>query len=177
MFWKKHKGKLIAAALVLLALAALTAALFRGGERPGADGGYSCTISISCASILNHLELCDPEKIELVPENGWILEPVSVIFKEGESVFDVLQRTCRQQKIHMEYSDTPLYHSAYIEGIANLYEFDAGQRSGWMYRVNGWFPNYGCSRYQLQDGDVVEWVYTCELGNDVGGGYAAEGNE
>lgn len=67
MFWKKHKGKLIAAVLVLLALAA---ALFRGGERPGADGGYSCTISISCASILNHLELCDPEKIELVPENG-----------------------------------------------------------------------------------------------------------
>ena len=63
MFWKKHNGKLIAAALVLLALAALTAALFRGGERPGADGGYSCTISISCASILNHLELCDQEKI------------------------------------------------------------------------------------------------------------------
>ena len=57
MFWKKHKGKLIAAVLVLLALAALAAALFRGGERPGADGGYSCTISISCASILDHLEL------------------------------------------------------------------------------------------------------------------------
>ena len=80
MFWKKHKGKLIAAALVLLALAALAAVLFRGGARPAEDGGYTCTISISCASILNHLELCDPEKIELVPENGWILEPVSVIF-------------------------------------------------------------------------------------------------
>ena len=37
------------------------------------------------------------------------------------------------------------------------------------------FPNYGCSRYELQDGDTVEWVYTCELGDDVGGGYAAEG--
>ena len=37
-----------------------------------------------------------------------------------------------------------------------------------MYKVNGWFPNYGCSRYQLQDGDTVCWVYTCDLGSDVG---------
>ena len=41
-----------------------------------------------------------------------------------------------------------------------------------MYQVNDWFPNYGCSRYQLQDGDVIHWVYTCDLGYDVGGGYA-----
>ncbi len=38
-----------------------------------------------------------------------------------------------------------------------------------MYKVNGWFPNYGCSRYQLKAGDEIEWVYTCDLGNDVGG--------
>ena len=53
--------------------------------------------------------------------------------------------------------------------IANLYEFDVGELSGWMYKVNGWFPNYGCSRYLLADGDNVEWVYTCDLGSDVGG--------
>ena len=129
---------------------------------------HSCTISISCATILNNLDLCDPEKKELVPEDGWILEPMTVTFYEGESVFHVLQRICKQQKIHMEFEDTPMYNSAYIEGIHNLYEFDVGELSGWMYRVNGWFPNYGCSRYQLQDGDVVEWVYTCDLGEDVG---------
>ena len=38
-----------------------------------------------------------------------------------------------------------------------------------------WYPNYGCSRYALQDGDVVEWPYTCDLGFDVGGGYAVGG--
>lgn len=38
-----------------------------------------------------------------------------------------------------------------------------------MYKVNGWFPNYGCSRYQLQAGDDVQWLYTCDLGLDVGG--------
>ena len=136
------------------------------------DTAYTCTLSISCATILDKLDLCDPEKVELVPADGWILQPMTVTFYEGESVFNVLQRTCKQQKIHMEFSNTPIYNSAYIEGIHNLYEFDVGNLSGWMYKVNGWFPNYGCSRYQLKDGDVIEWVYTCDLGYDVGGGYA-----
>ena len=135
------------------------------------DAEYTCTLSISCATILDNMDLCNKEKRELVPEDGWILEPLTVTFYEGESVFNVLQRTCKQQKIHMEFENTPIYNSAYIEGINNLYEFDVGNTSGWMYKVNGWFPNYGCSRYQLKDGDVIEWVYTCDLGKDVGGDY------
>ena len=135
------------------------------------DAEYTCTLSISCATILDNMELCNKEKRELVPEDGWILKPMTVTFYEGESVFNILQRTCKQQKIHMEFENTPIYNSAYIEGINNLYEFDVGNTSGWMYKVNGWFPNYGCSRYQLKDGDVIEWVYTCDLGKDVGGDY------
>jgi len=135
------------------------------------DTGY-CTVSIACQTILDNLDWLDPEKVELVPEDGWILQPVTVSFSEGESVFDVLLRVCQQNSIHMEFKNTPLYNSAYIEGIANLYEFDCGNLSGWMYKVNDWFPNYGCSRYQVADGDVICWVYTCDLGYDVGGGYS-----
>jgi len=87
----------------------------------------------------------------------------------------VLQREGRAAGIPMEFEHTPMYKSAYIEGINGLYEFDRGELSGWMYSVNDWFPNYGCSRYQLKDGDVIEWVYTCDLGYDVGGGYAIGG--
>lgn len=133
---------------------------------------YTCTISISCATVLNHMDWLDADKAEVVPEDGWILAPTAVTFYEGESVFNVLQRTCKQLGIQMEFVNTPVYNSAYIEGIHNLYEFDCGELSGWMYQVNGWFPNYGCSRYQLQDGDTISWVYTCDLGYDVGGGYA-----
>ena len=140
------------------------------------DEAYHCTISISCATLLNNKELLDPDKVELIPSDGWVLRPMEVTFHEGENVFQVLQRVCKQQKIHLEFMDTPLYNSAYIEGIHNLYEFDAGDLSGWMYQVNGWFPNYGCSRYQLQDGDTIQWVYTCDLGNDVGGGTSAGNN-
>ena len=35
------------------------------------------------------------------------------------------------------------------------------------YLVNGTAPGYGCSSYVLEDGDVIEWRYTCQLGNDV----------
>ena len=111
---------------------------------------------------------------ELVPGDGWILPPVTAAFSEGESVFSVLQRTCREQGIHMEYENTPIYGSAYIEGIGNLYEFDAGELSGWMYAVNDSFPNYGCSRCTLKDGDVIRWVCTCDLGRDVGGAGSQE---
>ncbi len=45
-----------------------------------------------------------------------------------------------------------MYNSYYVEGIGNLYEFDCGSESGWMCKVNGWFPNYGCSSYTLSDG-------------------------
>ena len=130
---------------------------------------YTCTFSIECSTILNNLDQLDPDKLEMVPSNGVILSKTMVTFYEGECVFDVLQRLCKEKGIHIESSWTPIYNSAYIEGIHNLYEFDCGSLSGWMYRVNGWYPNYGCSRYQLQDGDVVEWRYTCDLGNDVGG--------
>ena len=95
----------------------------------------------------------------------------TVGFDNGESVYDILRRICDENKIQMESSFTPAFGSYYVEGINNLYEFDVGSESGWMYSVNGWFPNYGCSRYQLEDGDTVCWVYTCDLGYDVGGGY------
>ena len=132
----------------------------------------TCTFSISCATILDNMDSLNPDKVELVPDDGWILKPQKVTFNEGESVYDVLVRICKDNNIHLESSFTPMYNSAYIEGINNLYEFDCGSLSGWMYSVNDWFPNYGCSRYELKQGDVVEWEYTCSLGYDIGGGYS-----
>ena len=129
----------------------------------------TCTLSITCGTILDNLDRCDPDKAAIVPSNGVILGTTTFTFSSGESVFDLLQRVCRSYGIHLEASWTPSYNSAYIEGIANLYEFDVGSTSGWMYKVNGWFPNYGCSRYEIQPGDEICFVYTCNLGKDVGG--------
>ena len=78
----------------------------------------------------------------------------------------------REKKIHLEFETVPLYNSVYIEGIQNLYAYDFGELSGWMYKVNGWFPNYGSSGYTVKKDDKIEWVYTCDLGKDVGGEYS-----
>ncbi|MBQ0058387.1 MAG: DUF4430 domain-containing protein [Lachnospiraceae bacterium] len=142
-----------------------------GGSSSGETSGpvNTCTIQIRCDTILNNLENLEPSKAGYVPGNGVILTPCTVEFEEGETVFDVLCRVCNYFGIQIEYSWTPIYNSYYIEGINNLYEFDCGNQSGWMYKVNGWFPNYGCSSYTLKNGDNIVWCYTCNgLGADVG---------
>ena len=133
-------------------------------------------IAIRCDTILDNMSDLNPSKVEFVPANGEILPMVSVYFYEGETVFDVLKRVCEIADIQLEYSWTPLYGSYYIEGINHLYEFDCGEQSGWMYKVNEWFPNYGCSSYDVSDGDVIVWCYTCAgLGADVGDDWMAHG--
>lgn len=141
-------------------------------EQEITDNTLKCTFSISCATVLDNMNILDKSKKEIIPDDGWILKPVTVTFNEGESVFDVLKQVCKENKIQLEFSMTPIYNSAYIEGINNLYEFDCGSLSGWMYEVNDWFPNYGCSRYEVKNGDVIEWQYTCDLGADIGGNYS-----
>ncbi len=136
---------------------------------PKVSTDKACTITIRCDTILDNWDNLELSKVEFVPENGCILPTAKVEFTEGETVFDVLKRVCSDYDIQIEYSWTPMYESYYIEGINNLYEFDCGYESGWMYKVNGWFPNYGCSSYTLEDGDNIVWCYTCVgLGADVG---------
>lgn len=131
----------------------------------------TCTLSVRCDTILNNMAALSPEKAGLVPSDGVILAETTVTFYEGESVFNLLSREMKKNKIHLEFVNTPIYTSAYIEGIGNLYEFDCGELSGWMYKVNGQFPNHGCSQHLLKAGDKIEWIYTCDLGRDIGGDY------
>ena len=128
-----------------------------------------CTIEIRCDTVLDNMENLSDGKEAYVPENGCILSSSTVDFTEGETVFDILERVCSYAGIQLEYSWSPVYDSYYIEGMNHLYEFDCGNESGWMYKVNGWYPNYGCSAYTLNDGDAIVWTYTCNgLGADVG---------
>lgn len=136
------------------------------------DTKKHCTIEIRCDTILDHMDWLAEGKNAFVPANGIILATSQIQFAEGETVFDVLKRACSLTGIQLEYSWTPMYGSCYIESINNLYEFDCGEPgnnlSGWMYKVNGWFPNYGSSSYTLSEGDAIVWCYTCRgLGEDI----------
>jgi len=131
------------------------------------DGKLHCSLSVSCKTILSNMSKLAPEKHSLVPVDGVIFAKKEVEFFVGESVFDVVKREMVSNKIHFEFSTTPAYNSSYIEGINNLYEFDCGELSGWIYRVNGKTASYGSSSYQLSDGDNVEILYSCDLGRDI----------
>lgn len=48
-------------------------------------------------------------------------------------------------------------------------EFDFANGSGWMYSINGDYPNYGFSDAYFLDGDVVRIRYTLHYGKDIGG--------
>ena len=126
-----------------------------------------CTFSIRCDTILKNTALLDGDKLFLVPDDGVIFAATEMSFTEGESVFDLLSRITRENNIHLEFENTPIYNTAYIKGIANLYERDCGEGSGWIYRVNGEIPNHGCSQHSLRAGDVVEWIYSCHHGDDI----------
>lgn len=144
-----------------------------GEEAPASSQTtLTCTLSVRCDTILEHMDYLDEAKRGLIPSDGVIFAAQSVSFNAGESVLDVLLRELQAAGIPMEYVNTPGYGSAYIEGINNIYELDCGSLSGWMYRVNGVFPSYGCSLYLLEDGDMVEILYTCDLGADIGGSAA-----
>ena len=132
------------------------------------DGKLTCTLEIRCDTLLEHLGELPEGKAALVPENGQLLPLTEVAFEEGATVFDVFRQTLRDEKIHFEYTDAQVYDSVYIEGIGNLYEFDCGEQSGWMYSVNGTYPGLGCSAYTICDGDVILFSYTCDLGADLG---------
>lgn len=120
-----------------------------------------CTITILCPKVLSNLDKLDPAKTPYIPADGVILQQTVVEFTPGQTVFDVLKQVCTAAQIPLEYSWNPLYDSYYLEGICHLYEFDCGSESGWMYQVNGTFPNYGCGAYELTNGDHITWQYSC----------------
>lgn len=141
------------------------------------DEEFYVTISIDCLTILQNMDNLDKGKEKYVGD-GWILKTTKVKCKKGQTVYDILEQVCKAYSIQMENSYTPLYGSNYIEGIGNLYEFDCGNLSGWMYNVDGWYPNYGCSRYVLKAGEAIQWRYTCNgLGADLGSDFMSGENK
>lgn len=66
-----------------------------------------------------------------------------------------------------EASAEPVYPKDWYSN--SLGEFSVCSGSGWMYSVNGLYPNYSMCDYVLQDGDSVRVRFTLYYGSDIGG--------
>ncbi len=173
------KNIIFAAVLAMIAVAAVcffniaSNDEFYGGDSPLWESGPSATLSIECTTAAENRNLL-PEELQserYVPDDGYILAPVKLSVEEGESVYSLFVRAAKYFKIPFDAqgAEENPFGTVYIRGINQLYEFSCGELSGWMYSVNGEFPSVGCSAYYLSDGDVVRFMYTLDLGNDIGG--------
>lgn len=121
------------------------------------------TLEIRCDTVIGKADS------DYIPSDGMILPATAFEIDADDTVFDILTEAARKYEIQMENqgSATGAHGMVYIAGINYLYEFDFGDLSGWVYHVNGEAPSVGCGEYRLNDGDVIEWLYTCDLGHDV----------
>ena len=102
---------------------------------------------------------------DYIPADGVILAETEYEIEEGDTVFDILTEAARQYRIQVETAGR--WNMIYVAGINYLYELDFGDLSGWIYHVNGFAPPVGCGEYVLEDGDKIEWLYSCDIGNDL----------
>ncbi len=129
------------------------------------------TFSIRVDNILDNYDLLKDnlKSDQYVPRDGVIVEKKEFVLRPGDTVFDLLLRITRHDKIQMEYQGADLnqFGSVYVQGINHLYEFSCGEGSGWSYLLNGEYPQYGTSIYKPEDGDDILFAYTCNFGQDL----------
>lgn len=131
---------------------------------PDPTPAASVSLYISCATVLDNMDKCSDSVKGLIPADGVILS-TTVTITEGESVMSVLKRACGDAGIPVSSS------GSYVRGINGLFEKNVGRSSGWMYCVGGTFPGYGADSYTLSGGENIQWLYTCNMGADVGNTY------
>jgi len=131
---------------------------YYGQETVKSNAVGTVTMSITC-DILK-----DKEKNEHIPEDYVVLKTTEFDLENGETVYDILLEAAKKYNISVEHEGSS--DIVYISGINYLYENDYGDLSGWVYKVNGVLPSVGCGGYELKDGDIIEWCYTLDLGND-----------
>lgn len=136
---------------------------YSGSSAVREDAYGTVTMSIRCDTIVGKTDS------EYVPADGVILDNAEFSISEGDTVFDVLTDAAKTYGIQVENSGGAgnAHGNVYISGINYLYELEYGDLSGWIYHVNGVSPSVNCGEYVLSDGDVIDWLYTCELGYDL----------
>ena len=81
----------------------------------------------------------------------------------GSSVRDAFVTALDRDKIgYTEQSN------GYFPMIGGWSEFDRGEKSGWMYLVNGSMPSVAAQDYELTGNATVVWFYTDDYSNDYG---------
>jgi len=97
----------------------------------------------------------------------WIQPTIVYDQPEGTTAMDVFQQVLTANGYTYEAK------GSYVQAITHpngtrVAEFSKGPNSGWLFRVNGEFPDVTMSDYQLSDGDVIEVLFTANYMDEPG---------
>lgn len=128
-------------------------------------------LTVDCTSVLENYKDLTPslKNSNIIPSTGYIIEKTEYVLRDKDTVFDILNRSLRYNKIHFDYQGAMenSFNTVYVKGINNLYEYDCGPLSGWTYSVNDTFPIKGMSDYILKDKDDIKVVFSCSIGDTI----------
>lgn len=119
----------------------------------------SVLMSVNCSEILKNMDSLDSGLEKYIPEYGLIVEDKAYPIKDGDTVYDLLIRVTKENRIQTESKG--IFGNREIEGINYIYNSSCGKGSHWIYKVNGEIQQPVCSDYKLKDGDIVQWIYVC----------------
>lgn len=126
----------------------------------------SCTIEIRCDNATARKDSITNQGIrDAIPDDGTILEVTTYTGNEGFTVYDVLAAVTAMHVPVIPIDPQSSIMGIYIASINNLAQMNVGPNSGWMYSVNGKAPGYSCGKYVVKDGDVIKWIYVCQMGD------------
>jgi hypothetical protein len=86
---------------------------------------------------------------------------------DGATVYDLFVKALADAGILANGQDANYVEDIIAPAGYRLSEFTNGQRSGWMYTINGWHPGYGLKEQSLADGDAVIWHYVNDYAYEV----------
>ncbi len=148
---RKHPGNRDFAALCQVPiLATFTVKGSSGETNPNPDRTFSVAFSLDGRGYI--------ESIPAVSIGG---------LKSGATAFDVFRQVLAGKGF--SYEGSGMYVSAVTDSKGKrLAHFDKGESSGWMYTVNGVFPNTGMNAYYLSGGEDITFLYTADWKQEPG---------
>lgn len=99
--------------------------------------------------------------------NMWIQPTIVYDQPEGTTAMDVFQQVLKANGYTYEAK------GSYVQAVikpdgTKVAEFSKGPNSGWVFRVNGEFPDVAMQDYQISDGDVIEVLFTANYMDEPG---------
>ncbi len=98
-------------------------------------------------------------RMTIKADSGYWFNGSVTIPGEGATVYHALIKALDEAGMSQVGAESGYVRSISKDG-KTLSEFDNGENSGWLYKVNGDLPDVGLTSYAIKDGDRIVWYYT-----------------